>query len=235
MQISYDFHIHSALSPCADDDMTPANIVGLAKLSGLDAVAVSDHNAIGNVRTAMEVGKAYGVTVVPAMELQTQEDVHVLCLFADYEGLEGFYQSISFVQMENNPEIFGNQLVLDEDDNVVEIEKRMLLVGAQIAVENVPSLAKRFGGVAVAAHVDRSENGMVEILGDVIPEYDIVEFSVAASEQIRQRYSAKFSLTDSDAHTLDAIGKAGGKMNVEQNTPQGILDAIVGNKSTGKI
>ena len=67
MQISYDFHIHSALSPCADDDMTPA------------------------------------------MELQTQEDVHVLCLFADYEGLEGFYQSISFVQMENNPEIFGNQ------------------------------------------------------------------------------------------------------------------------------
>ena len=81
MLVRYDFHIHSGLSPCADKDMTPANIVGFAALSGLNMIAIADHNAIGNVKTAMSIGKAYGVTVVPALELQTLEDIHFLCLF----------------------------------------------------------------------------------------------------------------------------------------------------------
>lgn len=90
MKIKYDLHVHSALSPCADDDMTPATIVGYAKLSGLDAVAVSDHNAIGNVAVALAAGEAYGVCVVPAMELQTAEDIHVLCLFDTLAHLTAF-------------------------------------------------------------------------------------------------------------------------------------------------
>ena len=235
MQICYDFHLHSALSPCADDDMTPANIVGMAKLCGLDAIAIADHNAIGNVRVAVEIGKAYGVTVVPAMELQTCEDVHVLCLFPDLEGLTGFYERIPFVQMDNDPRIFGNQLIMDEDDNVIAQEPRMLLVGAQIAVERAPALARQYGGVAIAAHIDRSENGMVEILGDVTPEYDVIEFSANADEEFKKRFWGKTVVVDSDAHTLDAIGKASGKMQVEQNTPQGIIKAIVGNAPTERL
>ena len=85
MKIKYDFHIHSALSPCADNDMTPVNIVAYAKFNGLDMIAVADHNAIENVETAIAAGKAYGVTVVPAVEVQTAEDIHVLCLFKTFE------------------------------------------------------------------------------------------------------------------------------------------------------
>ena len=167
MLIRCDLHVHSALSPCADDDMTPANIVGYAKLLGLDAVAIADHNAIGNVAVAVEVGKAYGVCVVPAMELQTAEDIHVLCLFPTTERLQSFFDEIEFSKLVNDPSVFGRQLIVDEDDNVVATEPRLLHVGANIAVEKVPDLARKHGGVAVAAHVDRDENGMVAILGGV--------------------------------------------------------------------
>ena len=92
MKIKYDFHIHSALSPCADNDMTPVNIVAYAKFNGLDMIAVADHNAIENVETAIAAGKAYGVTVVPAVEVQTAEDIHVLCLFKTFEQLKNFVQ-----------------------------------------------------------------------------------------------------------------------------------------------
>ena len=84
----YDLHIHSALSPCADDDMTPVNIVATASALGIDIIAIADHNAIRNVEAAMEVGEALGVTVVPAFELQTNEDLHLLCLFPDFNLLE---------------------------------------------------------------------------------------------------------------------------------------------------
>ena len=41
----YDFHMHSCLSPCGDDDMTPANLVGMAFVNGLQAIALTDHNS----------------------------------------------------------------------------------------------------------------------------------------------------------------------------------------------
>lgn len=89
-KILYDLHIHSALSPCADNDMTPVNIGAMSSAKGLQIIAVADHNAIANVAAAREVGEALDVIVVPAVELQTQEDVHILCLFETFENLQGF-------------------------------------------------------------------------------------------------------------------------------------------------
>lgn len=226
MLVRYDLHVHSALSPCADDDMTPANIVGYAALEGIQIVAIADHNAIGNVKVAMEVGEAYGVCVVPAMELQTQEDIHVLCLFPTFEALQGFFDAIDFPSIKNKPSVFGNQLIVDEDDNVVATEERLLHVGANIAVERVPSLAESFGGIAVAAHVDREENGMVEILGDVVEEYGTIELSSHATQAHYDRFSAKKIICNSDAHWLDAIGKAGATMTLDELSAQGVLEAI---------
>jgi len=80
-----DFHIHSALSPCADDDMTPGNIVAMAKLKGLDAIAITDHQSCGNVLSAINFGKKLGVEVIPGMELETAEEFHCICLFPSYE------------------------------------------------------------------------------------------------------------------------------------------------------
>lgn len=86
--IKYDFHMHSALSPCGDMDMTPNNIVNMAKLIGLDAIAVTDHNSIGNVRSAMKVGESVGLKVVPGMEVETNEEVHILTLYPDISAAE---------------------------------------------------------------------------------------------------------------------------------------------------
>lgn len=226
MLIRCDLHVHSALSPCADDDMTPANIVGYAKLLGLDAVAIADHNAIGNVAVAVEVGKAYGVCVVPAMELQTAEDIHVLCLFPTTERLQSFFDEIEFSKLVNDPSVFGRQLIVDEDDNVVATEPRLLHVGANIAVEKVPDLARKHGGVAVAAHVDRDENGMVAILGEVIAEYGAVELSSHATAAHRKAYSDKVVVTNSDAHWLDCIGHGISTLEVTENSAEAIVKAL---------
>lgn len=226
MRIKYDLHIHSALSPCADDNMTPSNIVGFAKLQGLDAVAIADHNAIANVKVAMDVGDAFDVVVVPAMELQTAEDIHILCLFESLEDLQSFYNCIDFADIQNRAEIFGEQLILDEDDNVLGQEQRMLLVASGVSVEEVVSLAKQHNGIAVAAHIDREENGMVAILGTVTEDFSVVEISATATKQIQCYTTGRKVITNSDAHTLEDIGVACGQLEVVERSAKGILQAL---------
>ena len=226
MRIKYDLHIHSALSPCADDNMTPSNIVGFAKLQGLDAVAIADHNAIANVKVAMDVGDAFDVVVVPAMELQTAEDIHILCLFEKFENLQSFYNCINFADIQNRAEIFGEQLILDEDDNVLGQEQRMLLVASGVSVEEVVSLAKQHNGIAVAAHIDREENGMVAILGTVTEDFSVVEISATATKQIQCYTTGRKVITNSDAHTLEDIGVADGELEVVERSAKGILQAL---------
>lgn len=226
MKITYDLHIHSVLSPCADDQMTPANIVGWAKLTGIDAVAIADHNAIANVQVAIAVGNAYDVVVVPAMELQTAEDIHILCLFEKFEDLQSFYNSIGFTNLQNRTEIFGEQWIMDDDDNVIATEPRMLLVASEISVEDVTSLAKQYNGIAIAAHIDREENGMVAILGAVTNNFSVVEVSPTATDSICIHCQGKKVITNSDAHVLEDIGKAKGQLEVAERSAKGILQAL---------
>ncbi len=207
MKIKYDFHIHSALSPCADNDMTPVNVVGYAKMNGLDMIAIADHNAIDNVKTAMAAGEAFGVTVVPAVEVQTAEDVHVLCLFRSYEKLEEFHKTLVFPDVKNREDIFGEQLIIDEDDVIVGRRENLLLVSSTTSSGDLPKRVKEFGGVAVAAHIDREANGMVQILGAVDDGYEVVELSLRADEETREYYGKRYRLLiDSDAHTPESIG-----------------------------
>ena len=85
MKYFYDLHIHSCLSPCGDMDMTPNNITGMAKLLGLDFIALTDHNTVLNCAAAIEAGERNGVMVIPGMELTTSEDIHAVCLFPSLE------------------------------------------------------------------------------------------------------------------------------------------------------
>ena len=206
MKVRYDFHIHSGLSPCAEDDMTPVTIVGYAALSGIDMVAIADHNAIANVRVAMRAGEAYDVIVVPAMELQTLEDIHILCLFRTLEELEAFYNSLEFIEIDNEVEIFGNQNIYDEDDEILGTERRLLLNSAKIPSFEVKRRVESFGGIAIPAHIDREGNSMLYILGAVTDEFDVVELSTKAEDEIINEYGQTHKvIIDSDAHTLDRI------------------------------
>ncbi len=204
MKYLYDLHIHSALSPCADNDMTPVNIVAYAAAMGLEIIAISDHNSASNVRAAMEVGEALSVTVVPAVELQTNEDIHVLCYFPDADSLEAFLAEIPFAPISNRPDVFGEQLIVNSDDEIIGKEERLLLTAADISEVDVRKAALRFGGVAVPAHVDRLAFGMVAVLGAVPDEYTAVELAEQGDEA---GFPGKHVLRSSDAHTLEDIGK----------------------------
>lgn len=206
----YDFHIHSCLSPCGDDDMTPANIAGAATLAGLNIVALTDHNTSRNCPAFLKAAKAYGIIGVAGMELTTAEDIHVVCLFEKLDEALSFSDEIEkhIVKIKNRPEIFGKQQIMDEEDNILEEIDYVLSNATDISVENVPELVKRFGGVCFPAHIDRTANGIVSILG-VFPkesDFDVYELhSIRGRAEYEDRFphlKDKICLTGSDAHYL---------------------------------
>ena len=143
MKICYDLHIHSALSPCAENDMTPINIVAKASACGLEMLSITDHNAIDNVASAMLVGEALGVTVVPGIEVQTSEEIHFVCYFETFDDLKNFYKNLSFVVVKNRPDIFGEQLIINEDDEIVGSVERLLITSSNTSESDISKLAER--------------------------------------------------------------------------------------------
>ena len=118
MNLYADLHIHSCLSPCGDQDMTPGNILGMAKIKGLDVVAISDHNAAGNLPAAQKIAEAYDLLLVPAIEITTREEVHMLGYFPSVEAAVSFGNMLKehLPPKKNKPSLFGQQLIMNEDD-----------------------------------------------------------------------------------------------------------------------
>lgn len=229
MKIFYDLHIHSALSPCADNDMSLINIIAKASVAGIEMLAIADHNSIKNVKTAIKTGLYLGITVVPAMELQTSEDIHILCLFENFSDLEKFYNTLNFMPIENRPEIFGEQLVFDENGKIAETENRFLLSASDIAEYEVHNRVKSFNGVAIPAHVNREANGIVTSLGTVPENYKAIELSADCPTDIINNYTKDFKvILNSDSHCLDDIGKFLHIVDIENNTSKALLKYLNG-------
>ena len=167
-----DLHIHSCLSPCADDDMTPWNLVGMARVKGLDVIALTDHNTARNTPEAMAAGEAYGVQVIPGMEITSREEVHILGYFSSVpEALaagEAVYAHLPQVQ---------NQIIIGADDSPSGTLEKLLINATDLSVEEVCALVRAFGGVPVPAHINRGSNGMIGALGlmPFLPDYPVVE------------------------------------------------------------
>lgn len=208
-----DLHIHTALSPCASDDMTPNNIVNMAYLKGLDAIAITDHNSSKNVEAAMEVAKNVGIKLIPGMEIQSKEDIHIICLFRSLESLFKLQSLVdeNLNKVPNRPDIFGNQIILDSNDNKVGYEENLLLSSVNLSVEQILNSVAGFGGVPVPAHIDRQGNGMIGVLGFIPDDLPIeyLEISRGCDRQnlLKQnKYLSKYILyTSSDAHALGNI------------------------------
>lgn len=175
MKYFYDLHIHSCLSPCSDEDMTPNNIVNMALLKGLDIIAVSDHNSVDQLQTILSIGSQAGLLVVPAMELCTAEEIHLLCLFPSLEAAACVAGKVfeSVAVPVNRPDIFGHQWILDEEDEPIREVPHMLLAASGLDVESALSAIRAVGGVAIPAHVDRDAFSIMATLGSIPPEYDL--------------------------------------------------------------
>ena len=154
-----DLHIHSCLSPCADDDMTPWNLVGMARVKGLDVIALTDHNTARNTPEAMAAGEAYGVQVIPGMEITSREEVHILGYFSSVpEALaagEAVYAHLP--QVQNQPALFGNQIIIGADDSPSGTLEKLLINATDLSVEEVCALVRAFGGACACAYQPRQQ------------------------------------------------------------------------------
>ena len=223
VKIYYDFHIHSALSPCGDEDNTVNNIVNMSKLKGLDAIAIADHNSCLNCRAAVKAGQREGLLVLPAMELTTSEDIHVLFLFSETESAEDFsaYVDGRRMKIKNEPKIFGRQIIMDEYDAETGEVENLLTVSSNIGVYETKALAEKYGGIAVPAHVDKQANGLLGILGF----YDeSLGFSVV--ECRREPGLGLPYITDSDAHYLGDISERENFLYAEAPEAAAIIEAL---------
>ena len=211
----YDLHIHSCLSPCGDDDMTPANLVGMAAVKGLDVIALTDHNSCRNCPAALYHGKNYGVTVIPGMELTTAEEVHVICLFPTLEGALAFdaYVYERLLPVPNREDIFGKQQIMNKKDQVTGTVD--------------------FGGIAYPAHVDKSSTSLLSNLGFVPPDsrFSCAEFHDFRNlHRIRREhpYFEKCNvICSSDAHYLEDIHEPEYRILAESRKINDILKALV--------
>ncbi|MBW1942648.1 MAG: PHP domain-containing protein [Deltaproteobacteria bacterium] len=166
-----DLHIHSCLSPCADLDMSPKAIVEKSLEEGLDIVALCDHNSAENVGAAIRVATKRGITVIPGMEINTKEEVHILALFeGEAQALDMQRTVYSHLQGTNRPELFGDQVVANELDEVEGFNDRLLIGATGLTLQEVIGEIHNLGGLCIASHIDRPSYSLLSQLGFVPPD-----------------------------------------------------------------
>jgi len=231
MRIAVDLHIHSVLSPCADSDMTPNNIVNMALLKGLDAIAITDHNSCDNVGAAMKVA-GDRLIIVPGMEVQTREEVHLLCYFSNMDKLLAFDELIrrSFPGIPNNPELFGKQQIMNELDEIIGERSEMLISSIDMSIDEVVEEVRRNSGIVVPAHVNRSSYSIISQLGFIPPElgFRMLEISQNSIDYLAPEYLKMPYFYSSDAHSLGQILERECFITVDNLSTTGILKFLRG-------
>lgn len=230
----YDLHIHSALSPCGDDDMTPANIAAMANLKGLDIIAVSDHNTCMNCSAVKQCADEYGILVIPAMELNTAEEIHVLCLFKDIEKAKKFgeYVYSTLPEIKNKADIYGHQYVMDKNEKILDDIPKLLITASSIGISEVQQKVKQFGGISIPAHVDKNSYSLISVLGTIPSEYGFSAFEVSANADIEHlkndfpQLCNKTILSSSDAHYLWQINERINSIKMSEKSIEAFFDAI---------
>ncbi|SEF45111.1 hypothetical protein SAMN05660865_00254 [Caloramator fervidus] len=236
MKVYYDFHIHSGLSPCSDDDMTPNNIVNMAKIKDLNVIAVTDHNTCKNVEACIKVGKREGILVIPGMELQTKEETHVICLFNNLDSAILFdeYVYSKLPDIRNKPDIFGNQIIYNEYDEVIGIEEKLLLNSVDLTIDEVFYRVRELGGILIPAHVDKDSYSVIANLG-FIPDYlDIKTVEYTNLKRLNKLIDDKILknnyifIKNSDAHSLGQISEKENYIDIEVLTMEEIIRFLKG-------
>lgn len=208
-----DLHLHTCLSPCAEDEMNPPAIVRQAKMKGLDVIAICDHNSTRNVAAVRRAGRQAGLAVIGGVEVCSREEVHILGLFDNEESLQQMQQLIDDnLRAENNPEFFGEQHICDESGSVVGREMKLLIGATGLSVEEVVESIHRLDGLAVASHVDRESFSLFSQLGLVPVGLLIDAMEVSPLHSLSEAKDCLPQIRDyplvrsSDAHRLDQIG-----------------------------
>lgn len=230
-KVSYDLHIHSCLSPCGDNEMTPYNIAGMAVVKGLQVVALTDHNSCKNCGVFLKACEEYGVLGIPGMELTTAEEVHALCLFPDLSKAMNFdaYVHEHLLQIPNRADIFGNQYIVGEDDEPIGEEELLLISATDISLEEAYELVKEYGGLMIPAHIDKASDSIFANLGFMPDEVSYKTVEMEHPERLTEYLVLNPVLRgmniikDSDAHYLEHINEPENVMEIEEMTAEAVL------------
>lgn len=224
-----DLHIHSCLSPCGDNDMTPADICGMAKLKGLEVIAVTDHNASANLPYVQKAADFYDLLLIPGMEITTREEVHMLGYFPDVDTAVAFGEFLKphMPRGKNKPSFFGHQWVMNEDGEVLREEETLLIGASDLTLEAAAKTVREWGGVPVPAHINRGSNGLLVNLGFVPPDISFTAVEVwRALPCSHSAQEGRVVLHSSDAHYLGDILEAEETIPLRGRSVSAFLDYI---------
>ncbi len=210
-----DLHIHSCLSPCGELDMSPRAIVEKSVEKGLDLISVCDHNSAENVAAVMRAGRQSGIAVLAGMEISSREEVHSLAFFDTEEQILRL-QDLIYAHMKgsNRPELFGDQVVANEYDEVEGFNDRLLIGAVQLGLDEIVETVHRLGGISIASHVDRPSFSVMSQLGFFPDDICLDAVEISRHTSVGKAMATipgieKFTIVSfSDAHFPQDIGCA---------------------------
>jgi 3',5'-nucleoside bisphosphate phosphatase len=206
-----DLHVHTVLSPCAEVEMIPPLIVQAALERQIDLIAITDHNASANVEAVQKAANGTGLTVLPGMEVQSREDVHLLTLFDRLDILHTWQQEVdqALPDLPNNPDFFGEQFIVDETGEFIRKEPRLLLTSTRFTIDEIFTRVRALGGIVIPAHVERASYGLFPSLGLISENWQVCALEISRHstlEKVAARFPAvrRYPLIQSgDVHRLD--------------------------------
>jgi len=210
-----DLHIHTCLSPCADLDMSPKAIVERSAEEKLDIIAICDHNSAENVEACIRAGLKHGIRVLPGMEVNSREEVHTLAIFETAEQALAMQETVYLhVKGTNRPDVFGDQVVANEFDEVEGFNDRLLIGAVNLGFRDVIKEVRRLGGLTIASHVDRPSYSLLSQLGFIPPDVELDALEIFHKNKREEMCRDVPGMRDlpvvssSDAHFLSDIGRS---------------------------
>lgn len=229
-----DLHIHTVLSPCGDLEMSPGAIVRIAASKGIDILGITDHNSTKHGMLTSKLAKEKGIFVLCGAEVTTKEEVHCLSFFETPDALETFQQYLDkhLSVVKNDPKMFGYQVVVDEDEQILEFEERLLISALDQSIDQVAAEVRSLNGLFIPAHINRPRFGLLSQLGFVPKGLNPDAFEITngvTPQAMKSKYPVMANsafITSSDAHFPDAIGGAFSMFKIEKRSFSEIYKAL---------
>ena len=229
-----DLHIHTVLSPCGDIEMTPVNIVRKAVGMRLGIIGITDHNSTLHAKEARKIGERNGLFVMCGAEITTKEEVHVLAFVDGDEAIEKLqlFLSDNIAKIPNDPDFFGYQLVVNENEEVLYEEENLLIGAINKTIEETEEFVHSLGGIFIPAHIDKSQNSLLSQLGYMPPHLkaDALELSSICNFSdfmAKNSYLSKYNfIRSSDAHYLPDVGRVFTDFDISEPSFESIREAI---------
>lgn len=234
--VKADLHIHTVLSPCGDLDMSPRNIVARALEEDLQIIGITDHNSTRQIEVVQKLAADAGIFVLPGVEITTREEVHCLAFFPDFQALNEFqtYLDTHLPNIPNNTDIFGYQVVVDENDLITYTEPKLLITALNQSVNQIEEKVHSLNGIFIPAHINKMVNSIFSQLGFIPPglRFEALEITCCTTQNaVRNNYlipENAILMINSDAHFPADIGKGYSLLTLAGCSFQEVKSALAG-------